>query len=296
MERVSENDLLGDAETFMPLIDDELLKQTGAFNSQNSSSSEFVQLNHLDSNIPSSQSTENSDYLKAYDDEIPNINDYFADSGLLSDTKESINFDITMNNIESDTVATTDHLASDNIQSNTIDAYDDYTFMEVNESLYKVKPENDQLLMTNVVPLVEETTECNAEYLEGTLIHIPNVLSLPICSSPDEMVSDKYSKIFSDSYLAKVDTKTFNRKVKDLHVPHDQVAKLKRRRRTVKNRGYALNCRQKRNMTNEEMQKEICDLRDLVKQLMAENKSMADQRKTMAAEIGHLKNLVQKMA
>jgi len=54
------------------------------------------------------------------------------------------------------------------------------------------------------------------------------------------------SPLFTDDYLRRVGTKEFNKHVNELSISPEEVKRWKRRRRTLKNRGYAQNCRQRR--------------------------------------------------
>ncbi|XP_059155499.1 transcription factor MafF-like isoform X1 [Physella acuta] len=73
----------------------------------------------------------------------------------------------------------------------------------------------------------------------------------------------------SDDELVSLSVKELNRLLKGLS--RDEVSKLKQRRRTLKNRGYAANCREKRISQKEELETEKDKLRAEVERLQREN-------------------------
>ncbi|XP_072029322.1 transcription factor MafK-like [Amphiura filiformis] len=75
----------------------------------------------------------------------------------------------------------------------------------------------------------------------------------------------------SDDELVTASVRELNRKLRGL--PKDQVTALKQRRRTLKNRGYAANCREKRVSQKETLEVEQIRLKQEVKKLAQENAS-----------------------
>jgi len=73
----------------------------------------------------------------------------------------------------------------------------------------------------------------------------------------------------SDDELVAMTVKELNRILKGL--PREEVIKLKQRRRTLKNRGYAANCREKRLSQKEILESEKDNLRAEVHRLRREN-------------------------
>ena len=73
----------------------------------------------------------------------------------------------------------------------------------------------------------------------------------------------------NDDDLVSLSVKELNRLLKGLS--RDEVLKLKQRRRTLKNRGYAANCREKRISQKEELETEKDKLRLEVERLQREN-------------------------
>lgn len=80
----------------------------------------------------------------------------------------------------------------------------------------------------------------------------------------------------SDDELVLSSVRDLNRKLRGL--PKDRVQSLKQRRRTLKNRGYAANCREKRVSQKELLEIEQIRLKQEVKKLASEN---ASQRATL---------------
>lgn len=76
-------------------------------------------------------------------------------------------------------------------------------------------------------------------------------------------------KSVSDEELIALSVKDLNRMLKGL--TRDEVIKLKQRRRTLKNRGYAANCREKRISQKEVLEGEKDGLRGEVERLQREN-------------------------
>lgn len=76
-------------------------------------------------------------------------------------------------------------------------------------------------------------------------------------------------KQMSDDELIALSVKELNRMLKGM--TRDEVIKLKQRRRTLKNRGYAANCREKRISQKEVLETEKDTLRNEVDRLQREN-------------------------
>ena len=76
-------------------------------------------------------------------------------------------------------------------------------------------------------------------------------------------------KQLSDEELINLSVKELNRMLKGM--TRDEIIKLKQRRRTLKNRGYAANCREKRISQKEVLETEKDVLRNEVDRLQREN-------------------------
>ncbi|CAH1795663.1 unnamed protein product [Owenia fusiformis] len=73
----------------------------------------------------------------------------------------------------------------------------------------------------------------------------------------------------SDEDLISLSVRELNRVLKNLN--REDVARLKQRRRTLKNRGYAANCREKRMSQREELELEKSALLEEIERLQTEN-------------------------
>lgn len=84
---------------------------------------------------------------------------------------------------------------------------------------------------------------------------------ITICTTPSPPIHD--------DELVAMTVKELNKLLKGL--PKDEMIKLKQRRRTLKNRGYAANCREKRMTQKEILEGEKDGLRAEVERLQREN-------------------------
>lgn len=72
-------------------------------------------------------------------------------------------------------------------------------------------------------------------------------------SSPTSLKS-KTPQVVCDSDLVSLPVRELNRKLKTLQLNQAAISQIKQRRRTLKNRGYAHNCRQRRHLLRSELQ------------------------------------------
>ena len=84
----------------------------------------------------------------------------------------------------------------------------------------------------------------------------------------------RMSAHISDDELVAMTVKELNKTLKGM--PREEVIKLKQRRRTLKNRGYAANCREKRMSQKEELETEKERLRAEVHRLQREKRRGQD--------------------
>ena len=79
----------------------------------------------------------------------------------------------------------------------------------------------------------------------------------------------------TDEELVWISVRDLNRRLKGL--PKDLVTKLKQKRRTLKNRGYAASCREKRLSQKDELEIDKELLEEEVKKLRQENQRMKSE-------------------
>lgn len=96
----------------------------------------------------------------------------------------------------------------------------------------------------------------------------------------------------SDDELISYSVRDLNRVLRGL--PQNEVAKLKLRRRTLKNRGYAANCREKRLTQKDELEVERNSLRVELKKLKEANDEMQAELVGLRAKYEALENFAMK--
>ena len=95
----------------------------------------------------------------------------------------------------------------------------------------------------------------------------------------------------SDDKLVQFSVRELNRYLRGL--PKDEVMRLKQRRRTLKNRGYAASCREKRITQREELEMERKLLKDKVDQLTHENMQVREELDSLRAKYDALRTFAQ---
>lgn len=92
---------------------------------------------------------------------------------------------------------------------------------------------------------------------------------LNLATQASTSMANRSTGKISNNDLVTLSTRDLNRRLRGL--PENEVRKLKQLRRTLKNRGYAANCREKRMTLKEQLEMEREMLRDEVDKLQREN-------------------------
>ena len=107
-------------------------------------------------------------------------------------------------------------------------------------------------------------------------------------SSPTHHIQYTLSSQISDDNLVSLSVRELNRLLRGL--AKEEVLKLKQRRRTLKNRGYAASCREKRISQREELEVERSVLRREVDRLQRENLEVRQELIALQDKYDALKN------
>jgi len=162
----------------------------------------------------------------------------------------------------------------------------------------------------NILGVVDQTSN---EFIQHSSTFIPNT---PVCQIPQHLPqfdegttgSTTYAdngecnyatvttssavfsqNLFTDDYLATVSQKDLNRQMQEFGLSAEDVQQLRKKRRTLKNRGYAQSCRQKRVGHNHEVDSDNSKLRKEIKLEQAKRREVQIELETLKKEHQHLK-------
>jgi hypothetical protein len=116
---------------------------------------------------------------------------------------------------------------------------------------------NNNSLQYDVTALMPAAVDAENLQIQYTNLMMPDVSSSDVTGEGDSTwgddLNDDITAEFTEEYLFTVSTKELNRRIQQRGLSEDIKRDLKRRRRTIKNRGYARSCRQKRVGRHEEV-------------------------------------------
>jgi uncharacterized small protein (DUF1192 family) len=165
--------------------------------------------------------------------------------------------------------------------------------VKVPEPVVTVKEELEDTMEIDVKQLnwMSDTLELDtSEFVEGDDFDVHALFAnigkpqLESALNKELAPADSSSNV-TDDELTTLSVRDLNRRLSGL--PKEEVKKLKARRRTLKNRGYANNCRNKRIFVREELEKENGMLRSIVTDLRRQLSNVTKERDTYKR---HLQN------
>merc|ERR1712241_1186864 len=97
------------------------------------------------------------------------------------------------------------------------------------------------------------------------LVDSPSIKIEPAVDEYEQYPINKRLDVgFSDQELVMQSTKALNKMIKKRGITKDRAKQIKQERRTLKNRGYAANCRVKRENEEKKLERENAELRERI--------------------------------
>merc|ERR1719318_1382028 len=99
-----------------------------------------------------------------------------------------------------------------------------------------------------------------------------------------QYIPDNIKTGITDEQLVLKPTKDLNKMLKSTGLPKDDVNKIKQKRRTLKNRGYAASCRNKRELEEESLKVELENLQRDISDL---KRSSSEKKMALDSQLSH---------
>jgi len=135
---------------------------------------------------------------------------------------------------------------------------------------------------SNIIATNQQNTYNNSYHNNNTKgVSAPKVPKIAIVDSMEDQANmddtAQYGGIVSDDELASLNIKDLNRKLKERGLPKETIEKLKQRRRTLKNRKYATDCREKKDSEVHNLESSKDNEVDTIDSLEKENDDLRDK-------------------
>jgi hypothetical protein len=141
-------------------------------------------------------------------------------------------------------------------------------FDRVNENLQHIQPPIQQPLSPPPPP----PQQFNNNKINFTIKPMVNMDDMEL-----EELGSQFNGIVTDDELASLNIKDLNRKLKEKGLSKETIEKLKQRRRTLKNRKYATDCREKKDSEVQTLEESKETETDSIASLESENEELRDK-------------------
>lgn len=142
-------------------------------------------------------------------------------------------------------------------------------FDRVNENLQNIQPPTQQEPLSPPPPPPQQF---NNNKINFTIKPMVNMDDMEL-----EELGSQFNGIVTDDELASLNIKDLNRKLKEKGLSKETIEKLKQRRRTLKNRKYATDCREKKDSEVQTLEESKETETDSIANLESENEELRDK-------------------
>jgi len=142
-------------------------------------------------------------------------------------------------------------------------------FDRVNENLQNIQPPTQQEPLSPPPPPPQQF---NNNKINFTIKPMVNMDDMEL-----EELGSQFNGIVTDDELASLNIKDLNRKLKEKGLSKETIEKLKQRRRTLKNRKYATDCREKKDSEVQTLEESKETETDSIASLESENEELRDK-------------------